>query len=92
MVNILTEKYRKVMHVKNSESQRKTNTQHLKHPINHHDMKPQNRQRGLPVCSDRGGRCWRVLSCAGVGGGRVTSYKEGLHTLYREFCSRVRGR
>lgn len=80
MVNILTEKYRKLMQVKNSESQRKTNTQHLKHPIDPRDRKtPQNRQRGLLVRSDRGGRCRQVLSCKGRG--RITWYKEDLHTL-----------
>lgn len=82
MVNILTEKYRKLMQVKNSESQRKAHTQqHLKHPINHRGVKtPQNRQRqrGLLVRSDRGGRCWQVLSCEGRG--RVTWYKEDVHT------------
>lgn len=77
------------MHVKNSESQRKTNTKTtLKHPINHRDMNtPQNRQQELKVCSERG---WVVLTgcCPSLAGGSPPCTRKILHTLYREFCSK----
>lgn len=75
------------MHVKNSESQRKTNTKHLKHPINHlHIETPQDRQRGSRCAPAKGGRRWQgaVLRWQWC----VTPHEEDLRTLYIEFCSK----
>lgn len=88
MINILTEKYCRLMHVKNSESRRKTNTEHLTHPINHRNIKtPKNRQQGLTRCAlNKGGGADRALSFAG--GRRHPVQGRFAYFVSREFCSR----